>query len=55
MTYKVECEIEGEIEVEAESKKAAERIVRHMERSELFEEGAEMRFSAYAYMDDEEE
>lgn len=55
MVYKVEFEIEGEIEVAANSKEQAERLVRHLERSELFEEGMETRFSTYAYVDDEKE
>ena len=55
MTYKVEFEIEGEIEVAAESKKKAERLVRHMDRHTLFEEGTELNCNIYAYVDDEEE
>lgn len=55
MTYKVEFDIEGEIEVEAESKEEAERLVNRMDRHELFEDCTELDCSVYAYVDDEEE
>lgn len=55
MKYKVSFEIEGTIEVVADSEDEAEIIAMDMGRGELLEEGDETAFRASAYEMDKED